>query len=84
MTEIEYDPEAVQDTRPTIAELLNDPGVRTAVKIVLRDWTKRDPVDAAFDAGLLAAAMERMADERCGRPFLPCPRQAENARCRGE
>ena len=56
-----------EDPRPTIPTLLADPCVRTPLKAVLRNWLDRDPVDAAEDAGLLALALERLADERCGR-----------------
>jgi len=54
------------DPRPTIGALLDDPAVRAPLKAVLRGWRGRDPVDAAEDAGLLALALEREADERCG------------------
>lgn len=53
----------LQDPRPSIAALLRDPAVRHPLKSVLRAWTERDPVDAAEDAGLLALAFERRADE---------------------
>lgn len=53
------------DPRPTVAALLADPSVRGPVKAVLRIWSGRDPMDAAEDAGLLALALEREADERC-------------------
>lgn len=59
-------PPSLADPRPTIASLLTDPGVRGPLKSVLRQWTSRDPIDAAEDAGLLALALERWADERCG------------------
>lgn len=55
-----------QDPRPTIGALLADPAVRRPLKQVLSLWRDRDPVDAAEDAGLLALALERWADERCG------------------
>jgi hypothetical protein len=54
------------DPRPTVLALLADPSVRAPLKAVLRTWAERDPVDAAEDAGLLALALERLADERCG------------------
>lgn len=54
------------DPRPSIPALLADPTVRGPLKSVLRSWLGRDPVDAAEDAGLLALALERVADERCG------------------
>jgi len=53
------------DPRPTVRSLLADPAVRRPLKEVLRRWSDRDPVDAAQDAGLLALALERLADERC-------------------
>jgi len=53
----------LQDPRPSIRALLSDPGVRRPLKAVLRAWTDRDPMDAAEDAGLLALALERRADE---------------------
>lgn len=53
------------DPRPTVRALLADPTVRRPLKELLRRWSGRDPVDAAQDAGLLALALERMADERC-------------------
>lgn len=58
------------DPRPTIRALLDDPTVRRPLKEVLRRWLKRDPVDAAQDAGLLALALERLADERCAAAFV--------------
>ena len=61
--------DAAADPRPTIPALLADPSVRTPLKAVLRTWAERDPVDAAEDAGLLALALERLADERCGRAW---------------
>lgn len=60
----------IEDPRPTIRALLADPSVRAPLKTVLRTWASRDPVDAADDAGLLALALERVADERCGRARL--------------
>lgn len=58
--------DALADPRPTIPALLADPTIRSPLKAVLRSWTARDPVDAAEDAGLLALALERLADEHCG------------------
>ena len=55
-----------EDPRPTVPALFADPSVRTPRKAVLRTRVERDPVDAAEDAGLLALALERLADERCG------------------
>lgn len=64
-------PPALQDPRPSITTLLRDPAVRHPLKSVLRAWTQRDPVDAAEDAGLLALAFERRADEAvCRTPRL--------------
>lgn len=57
----------ISDPRPSIQALLADPTVSTPLKVVLRTWSGRDPLDAACDAGLLALALERVADERCGR-----------------
>ena len=57
------------DPRPSIGALLSDPAVSTPLKLVLRSWSARDPLDAACDAGLLALALERVADERCGLGF---------------
>jgi hypothetical protein len=57
---------ATPDPRPTIPALLADPTIRSPLKAVLRSWAARDPVDAAEDAGLLALALERLADEHCG------------------
>ncbi|MDP3747822.1 MAG: hypothetical protein Q8Q88_12325 [Phenylobacterium sp.] len=63
-----------RDPRPSVSALLADPAVRTPLKAVLRSWVGRDPVDAAEDAGLLALALERIADEACGRiPWGPAP-----------
>lgn len=61
------------DPRPTIDALLADPAVRSAVKTVLRSWADRDPLDAAEDAGLLALALERRADERCSDRWRATP-----------
>lgn len=58
------------DPRPTVRALLADPTVRRPLKAVLRRWLERDPVDAAQDAGLLALALERLADERCAAAFF--------------
>ena len=58
------------DPRPTVRALLADPTVRRPLKAVLRRWLDRDPVDAAQDAGLLALALERLADERCAAAFV--------------
>ena len=54
------------DPRPTVGSLLADPTVRRPLKAVLRLWLERDPLDAAQDAGLLALAVEGLADERWG------------------
>lgn len=59
-------PIPLKDPRPSIGGLLADPSVRAPLKQVLRGWAIRDPIDAAEDAGLLALALERRADERCG------------------
>lgn len=59
--------EARVDPRPTIPALLADPAVRAPLKAVLRSWAARDPLDTAEDAGLLALALERLADEQCGK-----------------
>lgn len=56
-----------RDPRPRPETLLRDPSVSDPLKLVLRTWSRRDPVDAARDAGLLAITLERLADERCGR-----------------
>lgn len=66
-----FDRHGLEDPRSTIPTLLADPCVRTPLKAVLRSWLGRDPVDAAEDAGLLALALERLADERCGRGWAP-------------
>lgn len=60
---------AAQDPRPTVTALLADPSVRRPLKAVLGSWSGRDPVDAAQDAGLLALAFERLADEACAAAF---------------
>jgi hypothetical protein len=52
-----------RDPRPSVGRLLRDPTVRGPVKTVLRAWADRDPLDAAHDAGLIALALERAADE---------------------
>lgn len=57
---------ADRDPRPRLGTLLSDPSVSLPLKSVLRTWSRRDPVDAARDAGLLAITLERLADERCG------------------
>ncbi|WP_309646013.1 hypothetical protein [Phenylobacterium sp.] len=54
------------DPRPTPEGLLADPAVSTPLKLVLKAWLRRDPVDAARDAALLTLALERIADEACG------------------
>lgn len=40
-----------------------DPSVSSSLKAVLRSWAGRDPVEAARDAELLAAAFVRRADD---------------------
>lgn len=62
---------SLADPRPSICTLLADPNVRRPLKAVLLSWTGRDPVDATEDAGLLALALERVADEYCGRSADP-------------
>lgn len=62
----------IDDPRPTIPALLADPSVSSPLA-VLRTWTARDPLDAAQDAGLLALALERRADERCAKPWVASP-----------
>lgn len=57
----------IADPRPRIGALLADPAVSASLKLVLKSWSTRDPMDAACDASLLALALERVADERCGR-----------------
>ncbi len=65
---------SLRDPRPSVRALLADPAVRTPLKAVLRSWSGRDPVDAAEDAALLALALERIADEACGRSsWAPAP-----------
>jgi len=54
------------DRGPDVLSLLADPTVSRALKTVLRRWARRDPVDAAEDAHLLALAFGRLADARCG------------------
>lgn len=49
--------------RPSIRAFLADPGVSAPLKVVLRTWSSCDPHEAARDAGLLALALERVADE---------------------
>ena len=65
------------DPRPTVRALLADPAVRRPLKAVLRSWQDRDPVDAAQDAGLLALALERLADERCAGAILHAARPTD-------
>lgn len=48
---------------PTVVDLLIDPSVSFALKDVILVWERRDPVDAARDARLLAQVLERRADE---------------------
>lgn len=57
----------IADPRPSLGALLADPAVSTSLKLVLKSWSARDAMDAACDARLLALALERVADERCGR-----------------
>lgn len=73
-------PQRPADPRPSVRALLADPGVRRPLKAVLIFWTGRDPVDAAEDAGLLALALERVADEYCGEgmgPAVGAPRHED-------
>ena len=46
-------------TPPTMDDLLDDPAVSYPLKAVLLVWSGRDPVDAAHDAAMLSAVMER-------------------------
>lgn len=47
----------------TLPDLLMDPAVSFALKAVILNWVKRDVVDAATDARLLAEVFGRRADE---------------------
>lgn len=68
---------AISDPRPSIQALLADPKVSWPLKAVLRTWSGRDPLEAACDAGLLALALERVADERCGRDIWSSGRRRQ-------
>lgn len=50
----------------TIAGVLADPAARFALKAVVRQWSKRDRVDAANDAQVLCALFIARADWRLG------------------
>jgi hypothetical protein len=52
--------------RPTLAEVLADPGVSFALKAVLLAWSDRDVVDAANDAEVLSAVLGAEADRFAG------------------
>lgn len=56
---------------PLIEEVLNDPAASTWLKSSLIAALQRDAVDAANDAALLAALLDRRADV-----LLTCCRQA--------
>lgn len=43
---------------PSVRAVLDDPAASEALKTVIRDWLRRDPVDAANDADVLAAVFE--------------------------
>ena len=70
MNKGEQDSRLADWARPTVQALLTDPAVHDPLKRVLRDWADRDPVDAALDADLLAAALGHAADMRCGQRTL--------------
>lgn len=46
-----------------VSNLLADPAVTRHLRAVLLEWLVRDPVDAARDAELLAAALGRRAGQ---------------------
>lgn len=52
---------------PTVEFVLADPSVSRFLKLTLDAWLFRDPVDAANDAELLAAVLDRRANELLGR-----------------
>lgn len=47
---------------PSVEAVIGDPAVSRTLKVVLRDWLRRDPIDAGKDAELLAAVLSRRAD----------------------
>lgn len=51
---------------PSVEAVLGDPAVSGAFKAVLRAWLRRDAVDAAKDAELLASVLGRRADSLLG------------------
>lgn len=59
------------DPRPTLDDLLDDPGVSYPLKAVLLVWSGRDPVDAANDAAVLSAFMDARAAMSLGRRHDP-------------
>lgn len=48
-------------TDPTFESVLSDPSASFALKAVLRDWARRDWLDAANDARILVQAFENEA-----------------------
>ncbi|MBU1277493.1 MAG: hypothetical protein KJ720_19135 [Proteobacteria bacterium] len=51
---------------PTVTALLADPAASFAVKAVIRQWARRDCVDAAIDARALCEVFEAAADRMLG------------------
>ncbi len=54
-------PGCTEDLGPSVAKVLNDPACSYWLRTALDTALRRDPVDAANDAELLA----RLLDERC-------------------
>ncbi|PZU72507.1 MAG: hypothetical protein DI531_13025 [Brevundimonas sp.] len=48
----------------TAAQILADPAASFALKAVLTEWRRRDPIDAANDARLLRDVLEDEVDRR--------------------
>lgn len=51
--------------------VLEDPATSFRLKAVVRDWARRDPVDAARDARILCSLFEALADQQLGRTSWP-------------
>lgn len=65
MVEVDRHPSAA------VRMVLEDPAASFRLKAVVRDWAKRDPVDAARDARILCRLFEALADQGLGRASWP-------------
>lgn len=61
-----FRPPVVRSYQDRIASLISAPGTSYWIKNAINDLMRRDPIDAARDASLLAALFEQRANEVTG------------------